>query len=209
MTTTHTLNPYLIPILDELDHCFSLCALRDEHQLIKHLQNKKVPPFEHLSLANTKDLFSAHFLCMHSLYHLKKRYLLEQNYTLDIQSVRIQRIALDEPEQNNINGSVALEASDPLEQYYLNAKHYFETQEEEITDLLKSFWQKYVAQDNIKQALAVLELPNNANAKMIKTQYLRLAQQHHPDKGGCADRFRKIREAKAVLDKHFRPIPIA
>lgn len=201
----HTLNPYLTPILDELDDCFSLCALRNEHQLIKHLQDKKIPPFEYLSLSKTKDLFSAHFLCMHALYHLKKRYQHKQNFTLDIQSVRIERIALNDPiKANNNNGNTALETSDLLEEYYLNADHYFETQEAEITDFLKSFWQKYNALDKKQEALNVLALPLDADAKTIKAQYLRLAQQHHPDKGGCAERFKQLHQAKSALDKIYK-----
>ena len=38
------------------------------------------------------------------------------------------------------------------------------------------------------------------DAKMIKDQYKRLAQKHHPDKGGCAEIFNKVREAKSILD---------
>lgn len=201
MSMIQTLNPYLTPILDELDKLFSHCALRNEHQIIKHLQEKKISPFDRFTLGNTKDLFSAHFLCMHSLYHLKKHYQQEQKFSLDIHSVRIQRIILDDPIQSNNKIKTTLEIADPLESYYLNSKHYFETQEDEINDLIKSFWQKYIAQDSKKEALDVLALPDDADAKMIKTQYLRLAQQHHPDKGGCAERFKEIRQAKAVLDK--------
>jgi DnaJ-class molecular chaperone len=69
--------------------------------------------------------------------------------------------------------------------------------------MLKSFWQKYIAQDDKKEALDVLELPTNADAKMIKAQYRRLAQKYHPDKGGCAEMFTKIGQAKTVLDKIF------
>ena len=69
--------------------------------------------------------------------------------------------------------------------------------------MIKLFWQKYIAQDNKKEALETLNLPTNADAKMIKAQYLRLAQKHHPDKGGCSEMFNKIRQAKIVLDNFF------
>jgi len=198
-----TLNPYLTPILHELDQLFNCVSLCNEHQIIKHLQDKKIPPFETFSLAHSKDLFSAHFLCMHALYHLKNQYQHAQTFKLIIQSVRIQRITLNAPIPVNDESQTVLETTDPLESYYLNSKHYFETQEDEINDMLKSFWQKYIAQDNKKEALAALNLPPNADAKMIKAQYLRLAQKHHPDKGGSAEMFTKIRQAKTVLDKIF------
>lgn len=199
-----TLNPYLTPILDEIDQFLNSSPLTNEYQIIKYLQDNKIAPFECFSLANTKDLFSAHFLCMHGLYHLKKQYRCEQTFELMIDSVRIQRIAINEPKLSNNELPTALEATDPLESYYLNSTHYFETQEDEINDMLKSFWQKYIAQDHKKEALETLNLPANADAKMVKAQYLLLAQKHHPDKGGCAETFSKIRQAKTVLDKLFK-----
>jgi len=196
-----SLNPYLFPLLDEVDRFLNDFPLTNEHQLIKHLQDNKVTPFDTFSLAESKDLFSAHFLCMHVLYHLKREYSDKQTFVLDIQLVRIHRIPLDESDELNNNEKMAIETIDPLESYYLNSKHYFETQEDEINDLLKSFWQKYMAQDEKKEALDVLNLPIDADEKMIKTQYKHLAQKHHPDKGGCAEMFTKIRQAKTVLDQ--------
>lgn len=198
-----TLNPYLTPILDELDQFLNCFSLSSEHKIIKHLQDKKISPFDNFSLAHPKDLFSAHFLCMHALYHLKNQYQHSKKFKLIIQSMRIQRITLNDPISVREESQTALETTDPLESYYLNSKHYFETQEDEVNDMLKSFWQKYIAQDNKKEALDVLDLPTNADAKMIKAQYLRLAQKHHPDKGGCGEIFTKIRQAKTVLDKCF------
>ena len=196
-----SLNPYLFPLLDEVDRFLNDFPLTNEHQLIKHLQDNKVTPFDTFSLAELTDLFSAHFLCMHVLYHLKREYSDKQTFVLDIQLVRIHRIPLDESDELNNNEKMAIETIDPLESYYLNSKHYFETQEDEINDLLKSFWQKYMAQDEKKEALDVLNLPIDADEKMIKTQYKHLAQKHHPDKGGCAEMFTKIRQAKTVLDQ--------
>ncbi|PKI17895.1 DNA-J related domain-containing protein [Colwellia sp. 12G3] len=198
-----TFNPYLIPIMHEIDQFLNCLSLSNEYKIIKNLQDKKIPPFDDFSLAHPKDLFSAHFLCMHALYHLKKQYQHSQKFTLIIQSVHIQKITLHNPIAVHEASQKALETTDPLESYYLNSKYYFETQEDEINDMLKSFWQKYIAQDNKKEALDTLNLPTHADAKMIKAQYLRLAQQHHPDKGGCAETFTKIRQAKAVLDKIF------
>lgn len=196
-----TLNPYLAPILNELDQFFNGLSLSTEHQIIKHLQESKTPPFDSFSLDKPTDLFSAHFLCMHALYHLKKQYQYVQTFTLIIESVRVQRIPLNELSLVRDEDKTALEITDPLASYYLNPKHYFETQEDEINDMLKSFWQKYIAQDHKKEALETLNLPLNADAKMVKAQYLQLAQNHHPDKGGCAEMFTKIRQAKTTLDK--------
>ncbi|GHE90593.1 DNA-J related domain-containing protein [Thalassotalea profundi] len=197
------LNPYLVAILDEIEQfltCFPLCS---EHEIIKHLQNEKIPPFDAFLLADMRDLFSAHFLCMHALYKLKVQYQQTNKYKLIIESIKVQRIALNETLDCNSGLKTAIETIDPLESYYLNLKHFFDTQEDEISDLLKSFWQKYRAQDSKQAAFNTLNLPNNADAKMIKAQYLRLAQIHHPDKGGSTEMFSKINQAKDILDKLF------
>ena len=196
-----TLNLYLAPMLQALDQFFDRFESTNEHQIIKHLQAKKISPFDVLSLANTKDLFSAHFLCMHALYHLKKQYQQAQKFTLIIESVRVERITLSKTESSDDELKIALKANDALASYYLDPKHYFDTQEDEINAMLKSFWQRYMAQDDKQEALDTLNLPMNADAKMVKAQYLQLAQKHHPDKGGCADMFKKISQAKTLLDK--------
>tara|TARA_R110001592_G_scaffold49482_1_gene154253 strand:- start:6413 stop:7021 length:609 start_codon:yes stop_codon:yes gene_type:complete len=201
----HTLNPYLKPILSELKHFLGLFPKTNEHQIIKHLQKTNIPPFNDFTLSHAKDLFSAHFLCMHALYHLKSQYSQEKTFNLQIQSVRVERILITESEsaKNDYSNTSYLGTNDPLEGYYLNPKHYFETQEQDINDMLKSFWHKYLAQDEKQAALDVLNLPPEADAKMIKDQYKRLAQKHHPDKGGCAEKFNKVRQAKSVLDAAF------
>tara|TARA_R110002072_G_scaffold154_1_gene960 strand:- start:16084 stop:16692 length:609 start_codon:yes stop_codon:yes gene_type:complete len=200
-----TLNPYLDPILKEIDHYLNSVPQSNEHQIIKHLQESRIPPFDNFELANAKDLFHAHFLCMHALYHLKSQYVQDKKYRLIIQSVRVERFVLADQHSaiNPTATQACLEASDPLARYYLDPKHYFETQEDDITDMLKSFWTKYLAQDQKQAALKILHLPLEADAKMIKEQYKRLAQKHHPDKGGCANMFNKVRQAKATLDKAF------
>lgn len=198
-----TLNPYLIPIINELKSLLNLHSQVSEHQIIKHLQTTKTPPFDSFSLNHSKDLFSAHFLCMHALYHLKKQYEQEKKFSLLIQSVRVERIDFSNKCVQKATTQSLPETSDPLETYYLNPKHYFETQESEINDMLKFFWKKYLAQDQKQAALATLNLPPEADAKMIKSQYKRLAQIHHPDKGGSAEMFNKVMEAKLMLDSSY------
>ena len=44
-----------------------------------------------------------------------------------------------------------------------------------------------------------LELPANCSQEDIKRQYRTLAHQHHPDRGGDAERFKRISIAYAVL----------
>lgn len=52
---------------------------------------------------------------------------------------------------------------------------------------------------NYHEYYEVLELNTDANLDDIKKAYRRLAQKHHPDKGGSAERFEKIRQAYLAL----------
>lgn len=202
-----TLNPYLAPILSEIHRFLDKHALTNEHSLIKHLQHSATPPFDHFRLSQSKDLFNAHFLCMHALYHLKNRYAQNQQYHLRIHAIQIERIEFNTSNtyDNSRHTTFShLAQNDPLEQYYLDSRHYFETQEDDIQAMLKSFWQNYLAQDEKQSSLETLGLPGHADAEMVQQQYRRLAQKHHPDKGGCARRFNEIREAKTILDRCFK-----
>lgn len=197
-----SLNHYLAPILEAFHTLLDETPETTEHHLIKTLQILKIHPFEDFNLSKSKDLFSAHFLCMHALYHLKRNYEYEDSYRLTIESVRVLRHEKSNLSDQQLEYLLRLpEQRDPLEDYYLDAKHYFETHEDEINNLLRSFWTKYLVQDHKQAALETLQLPLNSDKATIKKQYKRLAQLNHPDKGGCIDRFKEIQAAKALLDK--------
>jgi hypothetical protein len=53
----------------------------------------------------------------------------------------------------------------------------------------------------VAMALRVLGLPLDADAAKIRREWRRLAHLHHPDHGGDATMFRKLREAYALLVK--------
>ena len=179
-----------------------------EHEIISKLKMDQISPFDQLNIQNSKDLFCAHFLTMHALYQLQNEYLSKQQHCLDIHSIKIERhpyysnTALTKSTtENELSENIAPPTQhDPLKDYYLDISHYFETSENEVNELLNSFWKKYLAQDDKQQALTTLELPANSSYNTIKRQYRLLAQKHHPDKGGCGKYFAKINAAKSILD---------
>jgi len=187
--------------LDEKNPC-------TEHEIISKLKADKVSPFDQLNIQHSKDLFCAHFLTMHALYQLQNEYLSKQQYCLNIYSIKIERhpyfsnTTMTELTTKNgsRNNHDSLTQHDSLKDYYLDISHYFETSENEVNELLNSFWKKYLAQDDKQQALTTLELPANSNYATIKKQYRLLAQKHHPDKGGSGEYFAKINAAKRILD---------
>ncbi|MFO7857445.1 MAG: J domain-containing protein, partial [Ectothiorhodospiraceae bacterium] len=46
----------------------------------------------------------------------------------------------------------------------------------------------------------VLGLDDDADGQTVRQQYRRLAQRHHPDKGGDTETLQKINEAMMVLN---------
>ena len=50
---------------------------------------------------------------------------------------------------------------------------------------------------NLYELLEIDE--NNFNMNILKKQYHKMCFKHHPDKGGCSDKFKLIQEAYEVL----------
>jgi len=188
----------LSDIIRAIDHFISSQTNEEcsEHDIIQYLRSECISPFDQLDIKQSKELFSAHFLCMHALYHLQNRYHEQQSYLLEITLTRISRLTYS-------FGKAALGHHDELKSYYLDISHYFETSEDDVNQLLDNFWRKFLSHDDKSAALKTLELPLEADYSTIKKQYRRLAQKHHPDKGGSNEFFAKINAAKSLLDKAF------
>jgi len=52
---------------------------------------------------------------------------------------------------------------------------------------------------SIREARKILDLDTSASASEIKIRFRELAKKHHPDRGGDAHEFNRIREAYDVL----------
>ena len=78
--------------------------------------------------------------------------------------------------------------------YYLNLEE-LNTEQSDVDALLTDFWKRMLRPVDRSQDLEALELETNAGAEQIKRQYRRLANAHHPDKGGDPERFREITAA--------------
>lgn len=190
----------MLPVLEHVIDCLEthLDAHPDttEHALITHCQQEGLEPYTQLNLKHSRELFCAHFLTRHALYTLQNRYLRATRYVLHISATRIERL----PYQA---GKAALCERDPVKDYYLEFSHYFDTSEDEVNDLLNSFWQRFLANDQRSEALATLGLEADADYPRVKQRYRQLAQNHHPDKGGDVEEFQRIQRAKQLLDRCF------
>lgn len=147
-------------------------------------------------------LFRVHFLVMNALYDIKND--LQDGFELYISPLAIflkqngepvlsgGKQALQEQDDNQAN-------ADTLSEYYLKWDNLTQADSAEIDKLLSGFWQRYLAFDRKTEALKMLNLPLGANWPLVKKTYRSLANKHHPDKGGSAQRFIEMREAYEIL----------
>lgn len=183
------------PLLREIEEYLLAHPVTKEHALIKHLQSLEIEPFVHFKLQHSKQLFSAHFLLKHCLYLLQDQWLKAERFLLHIDSLEIRVQPYLTPQQKQSSPS----NHDKLKAYYLDIRHYFETSEDEVNQLLEGFWQRYLSQEHRAEALDTLGLPLDASEACIKRRYKELVQTHHPDKGGDSETFMRIQAAKELL----------
>jgi DnaJ-domain-containing protein 1 len=165
-----------------------------EYLIIKSLD-------EHIGFENIADdyqlaIFQKHFLVMNALYQLQQQLMREEQVFLDIAPLKIQLITGDA--QSN-NRQLTETSNEKLSEYYLDWSNLKDTNKEDVEKLLESFWNLYINNDNRLDALATLELEENADSEMIISRYRKLAAIHHPDRGGDSSSFIRIRQAYETL----------
>lgn len=165
-----------------------------EYELLQRLRCDERVDFEQSRPDDSHDLFRTHFLLFHHLYQLRATLRAEQAGDLNIHTLKICVLPWVESTPQ------ALAQPDPLGIYYLDLDNLTGTTRADVDDLLGRFWARYGRYDRRAEALAVLELPIEADAETIRLQYRRLAMQHHPDRGGDQVRLQAINAAMAVLD---------
>ena len=162
-----------------------------EYDLMQNLKGQGY--FDFLSSpALPHELFRAHFLLFHALYKLRDLFLANKSYLLDIHTLKIQL-------SEYVEGANSIQKEDKLRAYYLDFSHLEDTSEDEIYDMLASFWNNFNRFENRDAALAELGLQDPVDDKTIKQEYRRLAMQHHPDRGGDTEKLQKINEAVSLL----------
>lgn len=147
-------------------------------------------------------LFRKNFIVMNALYQLKMD-LKDTGYTLFISSLKI--VLLEEIASIDCELIDKSEGDEKLSQYYLNWDNFYSTNEE-VDDLLNSFWDKYNqcshknnCHDKKVDALQVLGVDSLASWEDTQHAYRHLIKVFHPDKGGDSAQFIKIREAYLIL----------
>lgn len=154
--------------------------------------------FEFLSSpATPHELFQAHFILFHTLYSLRNEFRKNNHYLLKIETLKISLIP--DSQLDNELGGLALQEDDKLMSYYLDLNNLKATTEDDVYDLLASFWNRFNRLDNRDAALQELGLTDPVDDITIKETYRRLVMQNHPDRGGDKRKLQKINESIKCL----------
>lgn len=169
-----------------------------EYELIRRLREDRTPGFPAGPLSDPVVLFQSHFLLRHALYRLRDQYLQAGSALLEMNALEIRLAAYRE-------GGNGIALHDPLRAYYDDLAHLETTDRDEVERLLTRFWERLAANERRQSALAVLDLADPVDHDTITRRYRRLAQRHHPDRGGDSIQFRAIRRAFETLQKSAPP----
>lgn len=183
----------LLELLKENSDSFS------EYEIIQRLRNQ-FSDDESLPGDSSLGLFRIHFLVMNGLYQLQSE-LWEDGCYLSISPLEIFVTKLDDTQETAVG-----EAGDQkLREYYLDWKNFDGTEQSDVEELLRGFWQRYAEHshlhdtDRFAQACTLLGVNANDSWRDIQMQFRRLAAEHHPDRGGDPVAFIELREAYEIL----------
>lgn len=182
-TAEPTANPLLAPLLALLRQASGSYKV---HELLAELRRQElIPPLP----GDEQQLFRLNFLIMNALYQLQAE-LHDEGWWLLISTldIRLEPLA---PR----NTASALAQGEALRSYYLDWQVFWQTDREEVEALLGSFWRAYARDEHRAEALTLFALPTGAEPDAIRRRWRELALQHHPDRGGDADTFIRLRWA--------------
>ncbi len=161
-------------------------------------------------------MFQSHFLLFHLLYRLQAKWLREGQGWLSIHTLAIE---LTPPsaisDQAWQNAQQALTIEDGVRDYYLDYNEFLKTQESDVIELIAGFWRDFgqgattgrtACQAELSAAKRQLEIHDTTESltvTLVNRQYRKLSQRHHPDKGGDAQQFHAISEARECLLAHL------
>ncbi|WP_017940566.1 MULTISPECIES: DNA-J related domain-containing protein [unclassified Thioalkalivibrio] len=170
-----------------------------EHTLIAQLREAGIEPFAGARLQEPLSLFQTHFLLFHCLYRLRDR-LAGEGEWLRIHCLDIGIESMPHtPGSSGAWGGAMPALQDPLRAYYLDLDRLDSMDAAAVETLLGEFWMRLGRDQKREQALAVLELADPVDAAAIQRQYRRMAQRHHPDRGGDTATLQRINAARWIL----------
>ena len=182
-------NPLIAPLLVLLQQAAGSYKV---HELMAALRQQGAIPV--LADDEQLQLFRVNFLIMNALYQLQAE-LWQEGWWLVISTLDIRL----EPLAKTPEASHGFAVGDNLRSYYLDWQVFWQTDRAEVEALLNRFWRAYDGEGHKAEALALFELNEGASQEAIRRRWRELALQHHPDRGGNAETFIRIRWAWQCL----------
>ena len=182
-------NPLIAPLLVLLQQAAGSYKV---HELMAALRQQGEIP--RLADDEQLQLFRLNFLIMNALYQLQAE-LYEEGWWLVISTLDIRL----EPLVGSSEASHGFALGENLRSYYLDWQVFWQTDRAEVEALLNRFWRAYDGEGHKAEALALFDLNEGASQEAIRRRWRELALQHHPDRGGNAETFIRIRWAWEVL----------
>jgi hypothetical protein len=133
---------------------------------------------------------------MNALYQLQRQFWVE-GWVLSISALKISLCAAAGSGEADL--PAVAEGDEKLAAYYLDWSHYQGMDAAGVAALLEGFWQRFVSDEQLGEALTVLGLGAQATQRDLKRRYRQLAAAHHPDRGGAPESFVAIRQAYETL----------
>ncbi|MCC5826594.1 DNA-J related domain-containing protein [Alkalimonas sp.] len=148
-------------------------------------------------------LFQRHFVLQHLLYCIQQQWLVDEVAWLDIGLAKVELLPwLDQQLSAQDQGRA---------QYYLDWQNFYQMDAATLAQQLDDFWQQFANQAVVsapmfsrQQACELLQLNWPCQLAVLKRQYRTLALKHHPDRGGDAEHFVRIRLAYQQLKTALR-----
>lgn len=169
-----------------LDYLFEHDGQTKEYSLLQYIE-KQMPEFFN-SLGKSPSLFKKHFYLFNCLYKIDE--------SLSRKNLRLIISALDIRICQRVEAQTEVAETDALRAFYTDLNN-LNLSDEEVLAMQTQFWQKYLALDKKAEALKILCLTEDdkIDRAKLKKQYKKLANLHHPDKGGDEAYFLQINEA--------------
>lgn len=170
----------------------------EEYSLIKILEKQAL--FEGLeNLPASLGLFAKHFLTRRGLYQ-SQSFWQAKGCRLEFGLMRIKLVKYHDPIVADGQALMGL-GEQAIADFYGDINVLKEATQESVNNLLSDFWQRYDAYINASDAYAALNIKPDATWVDIQKAYRKLAAKHHPDKGGNAEAFGRIKKAYDQLKR--------
>lgn len=175
----------------------------EEYHLIQILEKQGL--FQELEkVPASLALFAKHFLTRRSLYQ-SQAFWRAEGYCIEFGLMRIKLafsgLPIIDGHKTEPSQVIALLGEQAIADFYGDINVLKEATQESVNELLSDFWQRYDAFLNADNAYAVLNIKPDAAWVDIQKAYRKLAAQHHPDKGGDAKAFTRIKNAYDQIKK--------